>query len=295
MKRRVLLLLVFLGNICFQSVFAQASNYQQEIESWHQKRIQDLKSPNGWVNLAGLFWLKEGKNSLGSAPTNDIVFKHPNMPALAGYFYSNNQEVTWTTDPAARVSILDSLIWVAEIFKPGNFRAPILALNNFRWNIIQRDNKIGVRFRDLESDAVKKFSGINRYPVDSNWRIAATLEIVKNSTISITNVLGQTNNQPTPGKLVFTINNTTYRLDALEETPGELFIIFGDATSGKETYPAGRFLYAHKPEPGGMTYLDFNKAYNPPCAFSIFATCPLPPKQNILPFALRAGEKTFGE
>ena len=295
MRHGIQLMAVLIFNLCLNTSIGQVSSYQKEIDTWHQKRLEDLKSPNGWVNLAGLFWLKEGKNSFGSAATNDIVFNHPAMPAIAGYFEMKNQVVSWTTNSGVKVSIKDSLISNAVIFQPGSFRAPLLALNNFRWNIIQRDNKIGVRFRDLESAAVKKFTTIERFPVDSNWRVAARLETAVNSTISITNVLGQTNNQPTPGKLVFTIGNTTYHLDALEETPGELFIIFGDATSGKETYPAGRFLYAHKPEPGGFTYLDFNKAYNPPCAFSIFATCPLPPKQNILPIAIRAGEKNFGE
>ena len=119
----------------------------------------------------------------------------------------------------------------------------------------------------------------------------AYLEEAPNSFVSITNVLGQTNQQNTPGKLVFMINNQPYRLDALEESPGELFIIFGDATCGKETYPAGRFMYVKKPARGATIIVDFNKAFNPPCAFSEFATCPLPPKQNILPIAIKAGER----
>ena len=123
--------------------------------------------------------------------------------------------------------------------------------------------------------------------------ICSSLETAPQSSIAITNILGQTNAEASPGKVVFTIDGVTYKLDALEETPGELFIIFGDATSGKETYPAGRFLYMPKPAPGGTAYIDFNKCFNPPCALSTFATCPLPPKQNILPIAIRAGEKDF--
>ena len=222
MRHGIQLMAVLIFNLCLNTSIGQVSSYQKEIDNWHQKRLEDLKSPNGWVNLAGLFWLKEGKNSFGSAATNDIVFNHPAMPAIAGYFEMKNQVVSWTTNSGVKVSIKDSLISNAVIFQPGSFRAPLLALNNFRWNIIQRDNKIGVRFRDLESAAVKKFTTIERFPVDSNWRVAARLETAVNSTISITNVLGQTNNQPTPGKLVFTIGNTTYHLDALEETPGEL-------------------------------------------------------------------------
>ncbi len=280
--------------VLLQQATAQKTDYEKQIDTWHQKRIDDLKAPGGWINLAGLFWLKPGKNKFGSAADNDIVFKHPDMPAYAGYFEFADNKVTWQTAPGVSVLQKDSAITTTVIFQKGSFRSPTLSLAHFRWSIIQRDDKTGVRFRDLESPAVKKFSDIDRYPVDSNWRIPAHLETAPTtSTLAITNVLGQTNKQPTPGKLVFSIGKKEYRLDALEESPGELFIIFGDATSGKETYPAGRFVYVKKPAPGETTYIDFNKAYNPPCAFSDFATCPLPPKQNILPVAIVAGEKNY--
>ena len=279
--------------ILFQTGFSQEKNssYEQQINAWHAKRIEDLKAPNGWVNLAGLFWLKQGKNSFGSASSNDIVFRNPDMPAKAGSFILDGTTVTWISEPGITVLEKDSAITRAVIFQRANSPAPLLTLNHFRWNIIQRDEKIGIRFRDVKSPALAKFIDIPRYKVDSNWRVNAYLEEAPNSFVSITNVLGQTNQQTTPGKLVFTINNQTYRLDALEESPGELFIIFGDATSGKETYPAGRFMYVKKTAHGETTLLDFNKAFNPPCAFSEFATCPLPPKQNILPIAIKAGEK----
>jgi uncharacterized protein (DUF1684 family) len=287
-------IIIFLFLVPFiQEVAAQTDIYQKEIATWHKQRIEELKAPNGWLNLAGLFWLKPGKNSFGSATTNDIVFKHPDMPALAGYFELADGKVTWQTAAGVVVLQKDSAITKALIYQQGNFRPPLLALKNFRWSIIQRDDKIGIRFRDLKSPALEKFKGIDRYPVDSNWRIPAYLEAPTNSIVAITNVLGQISNQPTPGKLVFTIGKTVYKLDALEESPGELFIIFGDATSGKETYPAGRFVYVKKPAPGEATFIDFNKAYNPPCAFSDFATCPLPPKQNVLPVAIVAGEKNY--
>ena len=295
MDKAFKLLFLLLCTTMFMVGQAQVSIYVNDVNSWHKQREISLTASNGWVNLAGLFWLKEGKNSFGSAPNNDIVFNSPDMPALAGYFELKENTVTWTTAKGSIVTIKDSSIEQAMLFQKGSFRAPLVSLGHFRWNIIQREDKIGVRFRDLESEAVKKFPGIKRYPVDSTWRIPATLEVAVNNTLAITNVLGQTNNQNTPGKLVFTIGHTVYRLDALEETPGELFIIFGDATSGKETYPSGRFLYAKKPKAGEVTFIDFNKAFNPPCAFSKYATCPLPPKQNILPIAITAGEKLFGE
>ena len=220
--------------IIFQTGFSQEKNssYEQQINAWHAKRIEDLKAPNGWVNLAGLFWLKQGKNSFGSASSNDIVFHNPDMPAKAGSFMLEGTTVTWISEPGVTVLEKDSAITKAVIFQQGNFRSPLLSLNHFRWNIIQRDEKIGIRFRDLKSPALAKFTDIPRYPVDSNWRVNAHLEEAPNSFVSITNVLGQTNQQNTPGKLVFMINNQPYRLDALEESPGELFIIFGDLDEG---------------------------------------------------------------
>lgn len=140
---------------------------------------------------------------------------------------------------------------------------------------------------------VKTFTGIERYPTDINWNLPAKLEPSLGKTIEITNVLGQTAPQPSPGKLVFTIKGKTYKLAAIDEGGENLFIIFGDATSGNETYPAGRFVYVKKPDANGNTYIDFNKAFNPPCAFTDFATCPLPPIQNRLALAITAGEKTF--
>ena len=167
-----------------------------------------------------------------------------------------------------------------------------MALGSLRWNIIQREEKIGVRLRDLASVVLTSFNGTERFALDSNLKLLAHLEPAQQNKLLIANVLGQISPLASPGKLVFNIMGTTYTLDALEEGD-ELFILFGDATSGKETYPAGRFLYTNKPDANGNTIIDFNKAFNPPCAFTKFATCPLPPKQNILPIAIKAGEKNY--
>jgi uncharacterized protein (DUF1684 family) len=180
------------------------------------------------------------------------------------------------------------------IFDKDSARQPVVSSGHLRWTIIQRGEKIGIRLRDLESPLVTQFKDIDRFPVDTAWRIQAALQPQgQTPTIAITNILGQTNQQPSPGKLVFSVGNKQYTLDALEEGD-ELFIIFGDETSGKTTYPSGRFLAVKKPDANGLTTIDFNRAYNPPCAFTSFATCPLPPRQNILPFAVTAGEKNYG-
>lgn len=267
--------------------------YKTEIEQWHQKRIADLKSANGWLNLAGLFWLKEGVSTFGSDESNDIVFPKDKIPAKAGLFLLQNGVVTITSLPEVKIFSNEKPIKTGVIFHSDSTRQPTLAHGSLQWFIIKRDNQFGVRLRDLESTTVTEFQGIGRYEVDPEFRAEAMLETSSvPKKIDITNVLGQTSAQDSPGTLVFKINGKEYRLDALEEGE-ELFVIFGDPTNEKETYPSGRYVYADKPGADGKTILDFNKAYNPPCAFTPFATCPLPPLQNVLPIAITAGEKNF--
>lgn len=276
------------------SVFAQSNDhYNIEIETWQAKRLSDLKAPNGWINLAGLFWLEEGRNTFGSDSSNKLVFKHPYFPPLAGTFKRTGNIVEWIS--ADEVVATDSKgvpILKKEIFNPDSTNNPTLVLGQFRFTIIKREDKIGVRFRDTRNPALNYYNEIPRFSPDLQWKISAGFEPSYGKKIPITNVLGQTTLQPSPGKVVFNWQGKQYKLDAIDEGGNELFIIFGDATSGVETYPAGRFMYVNKPTTAGVVILDFNKAFNPPCAFSDFATCPLPPKQNILPFAVNAGEKT---
>lgn len=267
------------------------SSYIKSIQIWHQQRIESLKSETGWLNLAGLFWLKEGKNTFGSSKTNDIVF--PKGAEKLGSFTLINEEVTVDIDPKAQVFIKNDAVSTLKIFPTD--KNLIMQSSSLRWFIIKRGPKIGVRLRDVESDVVKHFGGIDTYPIDSTWRIKARLETSNRAkTVDITDVLGQTTPQPLAGTLVFKISGKTYRLDAIDEG-NDLFIIFADDTNSKETYGSGRFLYAQKPDANGVVYLDFNKAINPPCAFTPYATCPLPPKQNKLALAILAGEKNFGD
>ncbi len=276
---------------CFASNAQQQTAYEMEMEKWHQSRLDFLLSPNGWVNLEGLFWLKPGVNQFGSAKNNDLVYDHPLFPKKVGYFEWSNGLVNWVSNKGVKTLVNDSLFQSGVVYEEGA-NVPLMSLGTFRWNIIKREDKMGVRFRDLASKALTNFKPILHYPIHPKWRIEARLEKSNSNALMITNILGQTIAENTPGKLVFTIEGVTYRLDAMEEGE-ELFIIFGDATSGKETYAAGRFVYANKPDASGVTVLDFNKSFNPPCAFSVYATCPLPPKQNFLPIAITAGEKDY--
>jgi uncharacterized protein (DUF1684 family) len=277
-------------------VFGQTQTpYQKELETWHTNRIKALKAENGWLNMVGLYWLPEGKSSFGSGSQNNIIFPKGSIADAAGYVERTGNTVKLIPATGAGIAVNGSAVNAETIiFDDGEGKTPVVSAGSLQWTIIKRDNKIGIRLRDLKSPQVNSFSGIDRFEVDTTWRIPAKLQAESQaSNIFITNVIGQTTAQKSPGKLVFTVNNQQYTLDALEEGD-ELFIIFGDATSGQTTYPSGRFLSVKKPGADGITVIDFNKAYNPPCAFTDYATCPLPPKQNILPIPITAGEKNYG-
>jgi uncharacterized protein (DUF1684 family) len=269
--------------------------YEVEINAWHAKRIEDVKAPNGWVNLVGLYWLEPGINLFGSSDQNNIVFPKGTLPDRAGYFLVKDNMVSIFPDKEVTILSNGAPLTDPQIFHADSATSSQLQYGSLRWNIIKRDDKIGIRLRDLESEALTNFKEVDRFPIDVQWRLEARFEKADSlKTIDITNVLGQTTPQRCPGSIVFEINGQAYRLDALEGGKDELFIIFADATSGKETYGGGRFIYVKKPDAEGKTIIDFNKAYNPPCVFSPYATCPLPPLQNVLPIEIKVGEKNYG-
>lgn len=268
--------------------------YKIEIEKWHVKRLDELKSEKGWLNLAGLFWLKEGINTVGSGENNDVVFPKGKITERAGYFTVNQGTVKMEVAPGVAITQGGKQVSSRIIFSPDSASNPTLEYGSLRWFVIQRDKIVGIRLRDMESEGVQKFAGINRYPVDTEWRIEAMVEqSAEPKMIDVSNVLGQTTPQTSHGTLVFIINGQEYRLDAIDGGKDELFVIFGDPTNEHYTYPSGRYVYVKRPDERGKTILDFNKAYNPPCAFTPFATCPLPPKQNVLSVAVTAGEKNY--
>jgi uncharacterized protein (DUF1684 family) len=271
-------------------------DHRTQIEEWHAKRIESLKSPNGWLNLAGLFWLKEGINTFGAAEENDFIFPKEKIALRAGYFMLKNGIVTLEAEAASEITVKGKPVSSFIVFHSDSTAAapPVMEHGSLQWFVIRRDNQYGIRLRDLESEGVRNFTTIERYPVDQRWRIRARFENAEpGKTIDITNVLGQTTSNPSPGTLVFDIGDEEYRLDAIDEGGPDLFVIFGDATNEKETYPSGRYIYVARADSTGAIVIDFNKSYNPPCAFTPYATCPLPPRQNILPVAVTAGEKKY--
>lgn len=265
------------------------AKYVNEINTWHQKRIESLKSKDGWLNLAGLLWLKEGDNSFGSDASNTIVFP-AQAPKHLGVLTLKDGKVSLKNHQGTDIQLLDATSLTDYVFENG--KTITMQHGNFRWFIIKRGPKYGVRLRDLAHPAVAHFKGVERFEVKENWKIKATFEKPATPrTIAITDVLGLVSQQPLLGHALFEIGGKTYRLAATDGGDGKLFIIFKDQTTGHETYGAGRFLYTEKPTDRGEVILDFNKSINPPCAFSPYATCPLPPAENTLSFRVEAGEK----
>ncbi len=262
--------------------------------TWHEKRLQSLQSEDGWLTL-GLGWLKEGANTAGSGKGMNVQFP-PDAPALVGTFTRSGAAVTF--QPASGVPVLGG----GQPFTGGTLKTDaggakpdVLQAARFRFHVIVRGDRLGVRIKDPEARARKEFKGIPLYPVSAQWQIRARWEPSNPpTTIAVPNILGQVEMMPSTGTAIFTVHGKEYRLTpVLEEGSSDLFFVFGDGTNRTETYGAGRFLYAGLPKDGYVA-LDFNRAYNPPCAFSPFATCPLPPKQNRLGLKVEAGEKRLG-
>ena len=272
-----------------------------DVEAWRKGRLERLQSETGWLAVAGLYWLKEGVQPAGSAEDSDLRFPAGGPPKL-GTFELRAGKVTFTAAPGAEVRQVtkgkpgEKISQIALQDDAEGERDPtMLTSGTFTFFVIKRGARLGVRLRDTAAKARKSFHGIEHYPVDARYRVTARWEpLAKPERIPIPTILGTIDQMDSPGFAAFKLDGRELRLQPVIE-PGDdkLFFIFADATSGKQTYGAGRFLYAAMPEKGAVV-LDFNKAYNPPCAFTPYATCPLPPAQNRLPVAVTAGEKNYG-
>jgi uncharacterized protein (DUF1684 family) len=269
--------------------------YYKEIEAWRNRRLMRLTSEDGWLTLVGLFWLKEGENTLGSDPSNNIVLSQGKAPRFIGSLWLDRGEVRLEARPDAGVTQTGKPISTLTLRSDADEEPTVVTLGTLSFQIIKRGDRLGLRVKDKENPTRLRFAGLDYYPVNPKWRVEARFEPYNPpKTLPIVNILGMVENEVSPGAFAFEVEGKTYRLDAvLEKGSEELFIIFADQTNGKETYGGGRFLYAAPPHAGGRVVVDFNKAYNPPCALTSYTTCPLPPPQNRLPFRVEAGEKVY--
>jgi hypothetical protein len=256
-------------------------SYERLIDNWRSQRRTRLTSDDGWLTLVGLFWLHEG--------ANDIT-----LPPLESRFVLRNGNVTIQPNDALGIKSPTVLRDDTDPAGPTVLRYGTLSFQVIKRGDVSGD-KFGIRARDTASEGRKDFKGLDYFPASPKFRVQARFEPYRPpKKIPITNVLGMTSDEVSPGALIFNLEGKTYRIDPiLEQGEKDLFIIFKDATSGKETYPAARYMYAHPADASGKTIVDFNKSYNPPCAFTPFATCPLPPPQNRLPIRIEAGEKKY--
>lgn len=266
--------------------------YAKEIETWRAQRVARLTTPDGWLTLIGLHFLNQGDNTIGSAKDNDIVFaKGPAHLGKVTLAADGGLKIALAPDADAR---LDGKPAMAGELKWNGRRPTMVTVGTLSFFVIDRSGKKALRVKDSEAERRTHFLGLDYFPIDPAWRIEAQwVEFDEPRKIPITNMIGLVSPAVVHGKAVFEHEGKKIELIPIDEGPGEpLFFVISDATSGQETYGACRFLYADAPE-NGKVVLDFNRTENPPCAFTTFATCPLPPKENRLTFAVTAGEKNY--
>jgi uncharacterized protein len=278
------------------SIFAHAQTaYVGEIEKWRAEREAKLKDESGWLTVAGLFWLKEGVNTIGAGPGYDVELTENFRGGKFGEIDFRAGAAVLKVENGVEATIKGRKIAAAELVSDEKGKPSVVEIGSQTFYLIKREARFGIRLKDKNSRERVHFTGLEWFPVDEKLKVRARFEpFPEPKEILVPNVLGGNFRMKSPGLLKFKLKGKNYALEpVLEAGSDELFIIFRDATSRAETYGAGRFLYAAKPV-DGVTVLDFNKAENPPCAFTAFATCPLPPPQNRLAVEIKAGEKRYG-
>jgi uncharacterized protein (DUF1684 family) len=262
-------------------------SYAEEMRAFHAGEEQSLIGPNGWLYVAGLYWLHPGANTVGSDPSCSVSISGHGLPAQLGSITILKDKALFTAAQGAKVLKDGKPFDFGDV----NFDQDKLVVGDVNLTVIKRGERIGIRLYDPNSNAKKQYKGMSWFPVNPNYKVTAKfVPYPKGKTMPIVNVLGDTRMAKAAGYAEFTLNGVPCRLEAEDE--GDIvFFNFRDATTGKSTYPAGRFLNAPKPVDGKVE-IDFNKATNPPCAWTPYATCPLPPKGNTLTVKVEAGEKT---
>lgn len=265
--------------------------YSEEIALWQHSMEERLRADGGWLSLVGLDWLEEGRNTIGSASDKQIVLPDP-APATLGYIDFAHEEATIIIETDARVTI-DDLPVKSAVLRPDSDEngASKVKIGSISFHLIKRSNQYGLRISDSKSPALANFEGRKWFPIDSIYKVPATfVPHDRPRTIQVDNSLGMVVPMENPGYLEFELHGKTLRLEAFEAGESQWWIIFKDRTSGHSTYGAGRFMYVQRPN-DAQVWIDFNRAYHPPCVFTDYATCPLAPKENVLPVEINAGER----
>ncbi|MDP9099437.1 MAG: DUF1684 domain-containing protein [Verrucomicrobiota bacterium] len=292
--RKVLGILLTLVLVSATSAPAQ-TDYAKGIEKWRSEREANLKKETGWLTVAGLFWLKEGINTVGTGEKFDVRLTENFKQGKFGEIEFKEGRAVLKVEKGIEAQIDGkSASAPVDLVSDEKGKPTEIRTGTQTFFLIKREERFGIRLKDSNSEARRNFKGLHWFPIDESYKVTARLELwPEPKELSVPNVLGGNFKMKSPGLLKFTLNGKECALQPVLEGDDEtLFIIFGDGSNRSATYKSGRFLYAEKPA-NGEVILDFNKAENPPCAFTAYATCPLPPAANKLEIEIKAGEKRY--
>ncbi len=276
----------------FSAAVPTSVQYADSIRAWQKHRDVGLRSEDGWLTLVGLFWLKPGGDTIGSASSNDFVLPQGSAPEQVGRLQIKGEKVIFTNHGGSAVTVNGRPVSSDVVLSYDEDKPDIVKAGSVSFFVIKRKDKLAVRAKDSASPVLKNFTGMNYFPINPSLHFQARF-IPDEKEIPILNVVGQTEMQKSPGVVEFTYNGERHQLRPIYEGK-TLFFLFTDPTSKAETYQGGRML--NTPLPANSTVdLDFNRSYNPPCTFTPFATCARAPKENTLPFPVNAGEKRYGK
>jgi uncharacterized protein (DUF1684 family) len=272
-------------------VFSEVGSYEQEIDAWRQQRIESLRGPSGYLNLAGLFWLRKARSTFGAGPNVDMVFPTTATPVIGEFELREDRVVMHVAEGI--VVEHDGQAVSTLSMQDDRSATPVTAtMGSLAWTVINRDQRFAVRLRDFENPALQNFPEISYYATDADYRVIGVMRRYDTPRqVRVDTVIEGLDYKPmSPGVVRFALSGESLELESYQLNDG-LLIVFGDTTTGRETYPAGRFLYTAQPDHDGKVVLDFNKAENPPCAFNDFATCPIASPRNRLAVRIEAGER----
>lgn len=295
-SRHAVVLLLILGVLvsCQRGPRPLAAELHAELQEWRQDRLTRLTSDNGWLTLIGLHWLEPGEHSFGSADTCEVVLPDPTIPPVAGTVTLEDDGTVLLKVVEKGAATVNGLgITSTRLTDDSSGRADRVQTGRITFYVIRRADRLGLRIKDPDAPTRKKFKGLEYFPEDARYRVVARLERYAHPrTMKINTAIGTQEEMLAPGILRFRLLGHELSLVPLVQNPDDrdFFVVFRDATSGATSYSGGRFLEAELRE-NDTAVLDFNRAYSPPCAFTPFATCPLPPEENVLAVPIEAGEK----
>jgi len=276
--------------LSFMAFVGVSKAQEADFEQWKIKRTAELTGEDGWLNLVGLFWMDAGSPFFEEKNSTTLGFAEVAGSTTLGKF-EFGQDSVWFVGMSSAIQEKNTVPPTKRILVfPMEYGSGGVYYKNWKWTIIQRGGNYALRLRDLSHPNLKEFTPTPTFDYNSSFRFQAKLIPRFNQTMEIPNVLGQVISWKVIGVLQFEYKGKDFELLVLDEL-GKLFVLFSDETSALETYPTGRYLYVNPPDAKGMTVLDFNYTYNPPCAYTEFASCPIPPISNRLPFAVHAGER----